>query len=209
MKCTSCGQENIEGAENCTNCEQSFKSAPVAAPPPAPPSVPSAYAVPTAPGSAPLSASQQQSAPVATPYNTAPPSQPAATPYTQAPSYNAPPARPVQQSYQQAYQQPYQQVYPPYYYPPVQRQKRPFTITDAYIIIGFVLAIVGIFYYAYILLPASIGFSVVGFVKRNNARTLGLSLAGIVVGVVACLIKVGMVLSELGVIPDWLSAGIF
>jgi len=89
------------------------------------------------------------------------------------------------------------------------KEKQPFTITDAYIIIGFVLAIVGVFAYAFILLPASIGFSVVGFVKRTNARTLGLSIAGIVVGVVACLIKIGMVLNELGVIPDWLSAGIF
>jgi len=91
----------------------------------------------------------------------------------------------------------------------MQRPKQPFTITDAYIIIGFVLAIVGIFSYAFILLPTSIAFSVVGFVKRTNARTLGLSIAGIVVGVVACLIKIGMVLNELGFIPDWLSAGIF
>ena len=74
---------------------------------------------------------------------------------------------------------------------------------------GFVLAIVGIFAYSFLLLPVSIGFSVVGFIKRTNARTLGLSIAGIVVGVVACLIKVGMVLNDLGVIPDWLSAGIF
>jgi len=76
-------------------------------------------------------------------------------------------------------------------------------------VIGFVLAIVGVFVYAFLLLPISIGFSVVGFVKRTNSRTHGLSLAGIVVGVVACLIKVGLVLNELGLIPDWLSAGIF
>jgi len=103
-----------------------------------------------------------------------------------------------------AYQQPY------YYYQPIpQREKQPFSITDVYIIIGFVLAIVGIFAYAFLLLPVSIGFSIFGFIKRTNARTLGLSVAGIVVGVVACLIKIGMVLHELGFIPDWLSAGIF
>ena len=98
----------------------------------------------------------------------------------------------------------------PYYYPqfPI-KEKQPFTITDAYIIIGFVLALVGIFTYSFILLPASILFSIVGFVKRTNVRTLGLSIAGIVVGVVACLIKIGSVLNDLGVIPDWLSAGIF
>jgi len=110
---------------------------------------------------------------------------------------------PVRSSQYYNYSQPY------YYQTHPVKEKQPFTITDAYIIIGFVLAIVGVFAYAFILLPASIGFSVVGFVKRTNARTLGLSIAGIVVGVVACLIKVGMVLNELGVIPDWLSAGIF
>ena len=96
------------------------------------------------------------------------------------------------------------------YYPPyTPRIKQPFTITDCYIIIGFVLAIIGVFSYAFILLPASIGFSIVGFVKRTNTRTLGLSIAGIVVGVVSSLIKLGTILHELGLIPDWLSAGIF
>ena len=105
-----------------------------------------------------------------------------------------------------SYQPPY------YYYQPSNigiKEKQPFSVTDVYIIIGFVLAIIGIFAYSFLLLPTSIGFSVVGFVKRTNARTLGLSIAGIVVGVVACLIKIGMVLHELGFIPEWLSAGIF
>jgi len=116
------------------------------------------------------------------------------------PAYNATPPRPAaQQGYPQTG---YYPQYPP-------RAKQPFTITDCYIIIGFVLAIVGVFSYAFILLPASIGFSIVGFVKRTNVRTLGLSIAGIVVGVVASLIKLGTILHELGLIPDWLSAGIF
>jgi len=116
------------------------------------------------------------------------------------PAYNSAPSR-------SATQQEYPQTgyYPPY----TPRAKQPFTITDCYIIIGFVLAIIGVFSYAFILLPASIGFSIVGFVKRTNVRTLGLSIAGIVVGVVASLIKLGTILHELGLIPDWLSAGIF
>jgi len=119
-------------------------------------------------------------------------------------------ASPVYPAAQSRLTPPYPYQQPPYVYPPfVQKEKQPFTITDAYIVIGFVLAIVGVFSYAFLLLPISIGFSVVGFVKRTNSRTHGLSLAGIVVGVVACLIKVGLVLNELGLIPDWLSAGIF
>lgn len=97
---------------------------------------------------------------------------------------------------------------PPYYsYQP--REKQPFTITDVYIIIGFVLSILGVFTYAVIFLPAGIAFSIVGFVKRTNVRTLGLSVAGIVVGVVACFIRIFMILHDLGLIPDWLSSGIF
>lgn len=91
----------------------------------------------------------------------------------------------------------------------MKREKQAFSIVDAYIITGFVLAIIGVFTYAFILLPASIGFSIVGFVKRTNTRTLGLSIAGIVVGIVAILIMVGTWLDRLGVIPDWLRAGIF
>jgi len=208
MKCSNCGYENIEEANFCSNCKHPFDStpadpesaaqisvsavdeptaSPVSTPSPAP-STASASPVPSAPGTY-----------RASPATNNPPPQYAPAPYPQAPSYNTVPVRPAPYAYQQPY----------YYHPVAKRPKRPFTITDAYIIIGFVLAVVGMFTYAFILLPASIGFSVVGFVKRTNARTLGLSIAGIVVGVVACLIKIGMVLNELGIIPDWLSAGIF
>jgi len=205
MKCTSCGYENIEEANFCSNCKQPLNSTtsdsesaskssapstaePTASPVAAPAAAPSANPAPSAP-----------SVPGTTPTPNVSTAQYAPASYSQAPSYNTVPVRPAPYAYQQPY----------YYQSASQRPKRPFTITDAYIIIGFVLAVVGIFAYAFILLPASIGFSVVGFVKRTNARTLGLSIAGIVVGVVACLIKIGMVLNELGVIPDWLSAGIF
>ena len=191
MKCSSCGYENIEEANYCSNCKQSLDSTPADPESASNRYVPAATApyAPYTPGTT-----------GTTPTHNVPTAQSSPSPYSQAPSYNTAPVRPAPYAYQQPY----------YYYPSAaQRPKRPFTITDAYIIIGFVLAVVGIFAYAYILLPASIGFSVVGFVKRTNARTLGLSIAGIVVGVVACLIKLGMVLNELGVIPDWLSAGIF
>jgi len=134
-------------------------------------------------------------------------SAPFTTPPVASSAQYAPPAYPAAVS-RTAPPYPYQQ--PSYMYSNyMQKEKQMFTITDAYIIIGFVLAIVGVFVYAFLLLPISIGFSVVGFVKRTNSRTHGLSLAGIVVGVVACLIKVGLVLNELGLIPKWLSAGIF
>ena len=183
MKCSSCGYDNIDGAVNCATCNNLLNAAAVTADAPSSPvtSEPPAAAPPAAPPK--QSGTPSQAAPYAAP------------PYPSASSRTAPPY-------------PYQP--PSYVYPAfVPKEKQLFTITDAYIVIGFVLAIVGVFVYAFLLLPISIGFSVVGFVKRTNSRTHGLSLAGIVVGVVACLIKVGLVLNELGLIPDWLSAGIF
>jgi len=195
MKCTSCGYENIEEANFCSNCNQPFEPSSEAVKPSEQSTAPVVSPV-SAPYSAPV---KSPASPGAVSSSVAPTAPSAPASYNSAPQYNSATARPAQYPYQQPY----------YYQPVIQRPKQQFTITDAYIIIGFVLAVVGIFAYAFILLPAGIGFSIIGFVKRTNARTLGLSIAGIVVGVVACLIKIGMVLNELGVIPDWLSAGIF
>ena len=209
MKCSNCGYENVEGANFCANCNNALaaEAVPVAEDTPVAEdalvtedayvteATPAAEDVPAA------DATQSAASSSAYYYGTAAQSNAYNYNYAaaQAAPYNSASAR-TAASYN----------YQPYYYANYPRKtKQPFTITDAYIIIGFVLAVVGIFTYAFILLPASIFFSVVGFVKRTNARTLGLSIAGIVVGVVACLIKVGMVLNELGVIPEWLSAGIF
>jgi len=197
MKCSNCGLENAPDANYCAGCKNSLgvppvaKSTPSAQALPASPASPASPAYNTAPG---------QAQPDAPPYNSSPSQAQTATPaYTSTPAYNSTPARPAPYTYQQ-----------PYYYPlsPI-KPKQPFSITDAYIIIGFVLSIIGVFTYAFILLPAGIGFSVIGFVRRTNARTLGLSVAGIVVDVVACFIRVGMLLYELGFIPYLLSSGIF
>jgi len=203
MNCNNCGYENVDGANYCTSCNYALYAAAADAAAEAPENATATDAADTtdateAAATADTSAAEATATDATAAYYTAQTTdqtqQASAAYYNTAQSRTATPY-----SYQQSY-------YYPYATP---KAKQPFTITDAYIIIGFVLAIVGIFTYAFILLPASIFFSVVGFVKRTNARTLGLSIAGIVVGVVACLIKIGMVLNELGVIPDWLSAGIF
>ena len=189
MKCSSCGYDNTDDAVNCVKCNDLLSVASEEADSDSPPA-------PTTPSAPSIQSASIPS--VVQPRQPAAPVQP--TSYTPPPYPSAPPRTTP----------PYPYPQPPYVYPPfVPKANQPFTITDAYIVIGFVLAIVGIFAYAFLLLPISIGFSVVGFVKRTNTRTHGLSLAGIVVGVVACLIKVGLVLNELGLIPDWLSAGIF
>jgi len=198
MKCTNCGSENTVGTKNCVSCNRELEVA-SAATPIAPPSQEAATTKPI--GSTPNypQAASQQTPPSAAPHHPTPPN-PSVAP--QAPTQ--PPYHRMAQNY--PYQQPYNQ---PYIYSPAQKGKQAFSIIDAYIIIGFVLAVIGVFTFSFILLPASIGFSVVGFLKRTNSRTHGLSIAGIVVGVVAILIRVGSVLHDFALIPAWLSAGIF
>ena len=200
MKCSNCGQDINDGDNFCSSCNYNLNAASSADTAPA-------DASPEQPSS-PDDTSEQLSHPsTAAPAPPAAPVQPGPSPLpcpqqspSAQPGYVTSPVRPAgPQGYQQT----------GYYAPYIPRVKQPFSITDCYIIIGFVLAIVGVFAYAFILLPASIGFSIVGFVKRTNTRTLGLSIAGIVVGVVSSLIKLGTILHELGLIPDWLSAGIF
>jgi len=195
MKCPNCGNVNSSGANYCTHCNCSLTSNSGTQ------TQQSGQAQQTVPGQpgASVQSAVQPSAPVQQPPTGYTPPQPIQPNIPQQPPVPMRPPGPSSYQYQ-----------PPYYYQsaPI-REKQPFSITDAYIIIGFVLAIVGIFSYSFLLLPVSIFFSIIGFVKRKNARTLGLSIAGIVVGVVACLIRIGLLLNQLGFIPDWLSAGIF
>ncbi|MCL2662302.1 MAG: hypothetical protein FWE83_03125 [Oscillospiraceae bacterium] len=199
MKCSNCGHENASDASYCTNCKNNLSTTAGQTQAAAPAYSASSSQAPSATTSA-NSSTPSQTPSAAPAYSSTPSQTPSATPaYNSTPSYNPAPTRPVPYTYQQPY----------YYQHPSARPKQVFTITDAYIIIGFVLSVIGVFTYAFILLPAGIGFSIIGFVRRTNARTLGLSVAGIVVGVVACFIRVGMLLNELGIIPDWLSSGIF
>ena len=192
MKCPNCGNVNNSDANYCTHCNCSLTSNSGTQ---TQQSGQAQQTVPGQPGASGQPAMQPPASVQQTPTGYVPPQ-------SNIPLQPPVPIRPPGSS-------PYQ-YQPPYYYQPAPiKEKQPFSITDAYIIIGFVLAIVGIFSYSFLLLPVSICFSIIGFVKRKNTRTMGLSIAGIVVGVVACLIRIGLLLNQLGFIPDWLSAGIF
>jgi len=225
MKCTNCGSENAADTKYCVSCnhEQNATTEAVNSPTqdessPTQPMMASSSSAPPMKQETPApsyTSATQTVKPVqgampgvhshVSPAHLQPASYPQYTQNVQQPHAQPQYSRPVAPQYQQPYNQ--YPAYPPYN--SARREKQVFTITDAYIIIGFVLAIVGIFEYSFVLLPASIAFSVVGFVKRVNTRTLGLSIAGIVVGVVAILIRVAGMLTDLGLIPEWLSAGIF
>jgi len=191
MVCSKCGYANTSETSLCAKCNYPLGEFSSNA------AVPSNPAAPSPPG---VSSNQAAASTPAT-HTSAPVTHP---PH----AYAGAPGRPAGQYAPYGYQPPYQYPYQ-YYQPVLHKPKQSFTITDAYIIIGFVLAIIGVFTYSFLLLPASIVFSMVGFLKRTNTRALGLSIASIVVGVVAIIIRIGMLLHAIGFIPDWLSSGIF
>lgn len=77
---------------------------------------------------------------------------------------------------------------------------------DTVSIIGFVAAFFGIFIYAVILLPIGLVASVIGLKSR---LLKGLSIAGIIVSVLAVVIKILVVLYKYDLIPQWITQGIF
>lgn len=84
--------------------------------------------------------------------------------------------------------------------------KKIFTWNDVSTIIGFVASIIGIFWSAIVLLPLGGVASYLGF--RGN-KTKGLAIAGLVISVIAIIIKICVVLYSIGVIPEWVTNGVF
>lgn len=187
MKC-SCGAENKPDAVFCVSCGKEITTAEEESP-----------------------ATEQPNTAAAQPMQAPPAAQAPPAPKTP----QAPPQPPQMQQPPQAQRVPMQAPLPAYppppYYPPafMPRRPEPFTLTDVFVIIAFVLAIFGIFVYAYVLLTASIVFSVVGWRRKTNRRTNSLAVAALIIGICAAVIKIGSTLNRLGFIPEWLSSGIF
>ena len=89
-------------------------------------------------------------------------------------------------------------------YAPV--QPKPFSWSDICTIIGFIAAIIGLFWCSVVLLPIGIICCLIGFVGN---RTRGLAVAGLAISLIASLIRVCIVLYQSGLIPDWVTQGVF
>jgi hypothetical protein len=83
--------------------------------------------------------------------------------------------------------------------------KKLFTWSDVSTLIGFISSIVGIVWCAILMLPLGATCSILGFKGNKNK---GLAVAGIVISVIAGLIKVGIILYEAGLLPQWFISGI-
>ena len=81
-----------------------------------------------------------------------------------------------------------------------------FSWSDICTIIGFIAAIIGLFWCSVVLLPLGVICCLIGFVGNH---TRGLAVAGLAISLIASLIKVCIVLYQSGLIPDWVTEGIF
>ena len=89
--------------------------------------------------------------------------------------------------------------------PPVY-QKRPFTFFDVLTILGFVASIVGLWGVGFVLEPIAIISSVFGFFK--GTRYKGLAAAGMVIAVIAFIIRLFIALYDNNIIGRWAVDGI-
>lgn len=110
------------------------------------------------------------------------------------PAQNAPPLSPVA----------------PFAAPPAPRWRpptpRPYSWADVLTILGFTAAITGYFWAGVLLLPLGLLASITGF--RGN-RCRGLAVAGVVIGAIGVVIKIMLMLDEAGLLPYWMTDGIF
>lgn len=102
-------------------------------------------------------------------------------------------------------------IYPPnnaseqYRYPYV-APSEPLNFYHFVSILGFVCSMLGIFVFAVVLLPIAIIASAIGFVKK---QLNGLAIAGLIISIVALVIKIFVLLDRYEVIPYWMTRGIF
>lgn len=80
------------------------------------------------------------------------------------------------------------------------------SVFDTFSIIGFVAALFGIFIYAVVLLPVGLVASIIGLKSRYLK---GLSISGIIISILAVVIKILVVLYTYDLIPQWITQGIF
>jgi len=96
---------------------------------------------------------------------------------------------------------------PPYQPPKPAEPKKPFGFFDVLTILGFVSSLVGLWCIWVVLEPLAVVSSLIGFLK--GTRSKGLAAAGIVIAVIAFIIRLFFSLYDNNVIGRWAVEGIF
>lgn len=84
-------------------------------------------------------------------------------------------------------------------------KKRVLSWGDVSVILGFVCAIAGMFWFWLVLCPVGLGLSIFGFCKNKTRK---LAVAGIVISALGVLIKIGYILYTNDWLPAWLTSGV-
>lgn len=95
----------------------------------------------------------------------------------------------------------------PYVRQPIVQNKKPLKIFDMLAILGFVAALVGMFYASIILHPLSAIVSIIGFI--GDTRFKGLAIAGFVIAIVGGVVYIVLSLYHNNMIPGWITYGAF
>ncbi len=95
---------------------------------------------------------------------------------------------------------------PPPPAPMMPLQRKPFNFFDVMTVLGFVSSIVGMWVVGFVLEPLGVIASLLGFFK--GTRYKGLAAAGIVIAVIAFIIRIFMVLYDNNVIGRWAVDGL-
>ena len=89
-------------------------------------------------------------------------------------------------------------------YPPL--PAKTCTWPDILAIIGFIFSIAGFFWFSAVLYPLGFVLCLCSFLKNKTKK---LAIAGIVIAAVGGLIRIGYLLETSGLLPDWITSGLF
>ena len=101
---------------------------------------------------------------------------------------------------------PTQMMAPPMAYPAVVYPKKEYQWGDICTVAGFILSILGVFVFTPILLPLALILTIVGFCQDKTRK---LAVTGMILSLVGICVKIGIILYEQAMVPDWLVSGIF
>lgn len=97
-------------------------------------------------------------------------------------------------------------IAPPLMPPRMPEIRKPFTFFDVLTILGFVSSIVGLWGVGFVLEPIALVASILGFFK--GGRNKGLAAAGLVIAVIAFIIRLFLTLYDANIIGRWAVDGI-
>lgn len=83
--------------------------------------------------------------------------------------------------------------------------KKSYSWRDICTVIGFICSLVGFVTFWLVLCPLGLIGSIIGY---KGDKTRGLAVAGIIISIIAIIVKIGFILYDLDLLPPWLTSGV-